>query len=88
MTKTKYDDGFHSYLVEGAVVTGKPGIPVLMNLNNAQVPKDIIPFEKAKYTSDKRKYVHFYMHDKYFADVLTSTTKYLDLLKQFKKYHK
>lgn len=83
MKKTKYDDGFHSYLVEGATVVGKPGIPMLMNLDNVQVPKDIIPFEKAKYSLNKRSYVHFYMHDKYFADVLTSTTKYLDLLKQF-----
>lgn len=83
MRKTKYDDGFHSYLVEGATVVGEPGIPMLMDLKNAQIPKDIIPFEKAKYAENKRQYVHFYMHDKYFADVLTSTTKYLALLKQF-----
>ncbi len=83
MRKTKYDDDFHNYLVEGATVVGTPGIPMLMNLKNTQIPKDIIPFEKAKYAENKRQYVHFYMHDKYFSDVLTSTTKYLDLLKQF-----
>ena len=83
MRKTKYDDDFHNYLVEGATVVGAPGIPMLMNLKNTQIPKDIIPFEKAKHAKDKRKYVHFYMHDKYFSDVLTSTRKYLDLLKQF-----
>lgn len=83
MKKTKYDDGFHSYLVEGATIVGEPGIPLLMDLGNTQIPKDIIPFEKAKYQADKRNYVHFYMHDKTFSDVLTSTTKYLDLLKQF-----
>lgn len=54
-----------------------------MNLKNTQIPKCLIPFEKAKKTSDKRQYVHFYMHDKFFADVLTSTTKYVDLLKEF-----
>ena len=83
MQKTKYDYGFHSYLVNGAAIVGEPGIPLLMDLKNAQIPRDIVPFEKAKSQTDKRKYVHFYMHDKDFSDVLTSTTKYLDLLKQF-----
>ena len=83
MKKTKLDDGFYSYLTDGAAFVGKAGIPMLMNLHNAQIPKELIPFEKAKNESNKRKYVHFYMHDKYFSDVLTSTTKYIDLLKQF-----
>lgn len=83
MKKTILDDGFHQYLTEGAQFIIPPGIPVLMDLRNTQVPKDIIPFDKAKHSSDKRKYVHFYMHDKYFSDVLTSTTKYVNLLKEF-----
>ncbi|MBR4780291.1 MAG: DUF4417 domain-containing protein [Lachnospiraceae bacterium] len=83
MKKTLLDDGFHQYLTEEAQFIIPPGIPVLMNLKNTHVPKDIIPFEKAKHSNDKRKYVHFYMHDKYFSDVLTSTTKYVELLKQF-----
>ena len=83
MKKTKYDDGFHSYLVEGASIVGIPGIPMLLDLKNAQVPKDMIPFEKAKHQTDKRKYVHFYMHDKGFSDVLTSTKKYIELLKEY-----
>ena len=83
MKKTILDDGFHQYLTDGASFIVPPGIPVLMNLHNTQVPKDINPFEKAKRATNKRAYVHFYMHDKYFSDVLTSTTKYLDLLKQF-----
>ena len=83
MKKTKYDDGFHSYLVEGASIVGKPGIPMLLDLKNTQIPKDMIPFEKAKCQTDKRKYVHFYMHDKGFSDVLTSTKRYIDLLKEY-----
>ena len=83
MKKTKYDDGFHSYLVEGASIVGIPGIPMLLDLKNAQVPKDMIPFEKANHQTDKRKYVHFYMHDKGFSDVLTSTKKYIELLKEY-----
>ena len=44
----------------------------------------VIPFEKIRETGcDKRKYVHFYMHDKYFASILTSTKRYVNLLKQY-----
>ena len=83
MKKTILDDGFQSYLTEGAVLTGDAGIPMLMNLQNAQVPIDIVPFEKARKEKDKRKYVHFYMHDKSFARVLCFTNRYIDLLRQF-----
>lgn len=81
--KTIMDDGFHAYLTEGATFVGSPGIPMLMDLKNVQVPQDIIPFEKAAKCKDKRKYVHFYMHDERFARVLTATTRYLDLLKMY-----
>ncbi|MCD8327467.1 MAG: DUF4417 domain-containing protein [Ruminococcus sp.] len=81
--KTIFDDGFQAYLTEGASYIGDAGIPVLMDLNNTQIPKDIIPFSKAKHCENKRKYVHFYEHDKEFSTVLTGTKHYLDLLKQF-----
>ncbi len=55
MRKTILDDGFHSYLVEDASFVGAAGIPALMNLQNTQIPKGLIPFEKAKQTSDKRQ---------------------------------
>ncbi|MCM1522946.1 MAG: DUF4417 domain-containing protein [Ruminococcus sp.] len=83
MKKTILDDGFQAYLTKDACLVGSPGIPMLMDLHNTHVPKDIIPFEKAKRSPDKRKYVHFYMHDKEFSRVLTATTKYIDLLKEF-----
>ncbi len=81
--KTIFDDGFQSYLTEGAATVGAPGIPMLMDLNNTQVPRDIIPFSKARTCSNKRQYVHFYMHDAQFSQVLTATNRYLDLLKLF-----
>ncbi len=83
MRKTILDDGFNNYLVNGASFVGSPGIPSLMNLNNIQIPKSLIPFEKIKHTNNKRQYVHFYMHDRFFADILTSTKKYVDLFKEF-----
>lgn len=83
MKKTKLDDDFYSYLVDGARLEGKSGIPMLMDLKNIEIPKGLIPFEKAKKGIYKDRHIHFYMHDKFFSDVLTSTTKYLDLFKQY-----
>ena len=84
MRKTILDDGFHSYLTEGAEFVGEAGIPMMLDLKNTQLPKGLIPFEKINSKKfDKRRYVHFYMHDKYFSKVLTATNKYVDILKQF-----
>lgn len=83
MKKTVLDDGFNSYLVEGARFAGTPGIPVLMDLDNASVPKGLVPFTKLRTEKNKRQYIHFYVHDKYFSSVLTSTKKYIDLFKQY-----
>lgn len=83
MRKTIFDDGFQAYLTEGARFVGAPGIPMLMDLGNTQVPRDMIPFSKAKHCPNKRQYVHFYMHDREFSRVLTATGKYLNLLKLY-----
>lgn len=84
MKKTPLDDGFYQHLTEGAEFVGDAGIPALLDLKNTQVPKGLIPFEKIRSKKyDKRRYVHFYMHDKYFTRILTSTEKYIDDLKQF-----
>lgn len=78
--KTIFDDGFQAYLTEGATIVGNAGIPMLMDLDNIQIPRDMIPFSKARTCTDKRKYIHFYMHDREFSTVLTATDRYIDLL--------
>lgn len=83
MKKTIFDDGFHSYLVENARFVGKPGIPMLMDLDNTQIPKSLVPFTKVRTCANKRNYVHFYVHDQFFQSILTCTHKYVDLLKQY-----
>ena len=67
MKKAVLDGGFQQYLTEGATFVGAAGIPMLMALDNAQVPRDIIPFTKARSSANKRQYVHFYQHDKEFS---------------------
>ncbi|MBR4766737.1 MAG: DUF4417 domain-containing protein [Clostridia bacterium] len=81
--RTVFDDGFQSYLTEGATFVGDAGIPMLMKLDNVQIPKDLVSFGKIKSCRNKRKYVHFYQFDKRFSSVLTATTKYLEDLKLY-----
>lgn len=83
MKKTVFDDGFQAYLTEGASVVGKPEIPMLMKLDNVQIPKDMLPFRKARTCSNKRQYIHFYQHDKEFSQVLTAADRYVDLFKLY-----
>ena len=81
--KTIFDDGFQEQLTVGATIVGAPGIPMLMDLDNVQVPRDMIPFSKARKCTNQRQYVHFYMHDREFSTVLTATDRYIDLLKLY-----
>lgn len=81
--KTFYDDGFQERLVEGADFLGEEGIPELLNIQNTEQPRALIPFTKLKTSKNKKGYVHFYVHDKCFKQIFGSTDKYVDLLKQF-----
>lgn len=83
MKKILYDDGFNSYLVEGATFIGEAGIPVLQNMNNLQVPKDLIPFTKSRKNLERRKFVHFYIHDDYFKSIFNHPEKYVELFKTY-----
>jgi len=83
MHKHKIDDDFQSYLTEGATFVGKPGIPMLMDLKNTQIPKGLVPLNKIKYTKDKGKYVHCYIHDDVFSNFISNTSKFVDKLRQF-----
>lgn len=81
--KTLFDDGFQDYLVDGAEFEGFEGIPKLLELNNAEVPLRLVPFDKARSEKNKRGYVHFYIHDKRYGEILTNNKKYDDLLSRY-----
>ncbi|MCD8205491.1 MAG: DUF4417 domain-containing protein [Clostridia bacterium] len=83
MGKTIIEDFVPSYLVEGAFLIGDPGIPMLMNLNNTQIPLDIVPFDKARNCTNKRQYVHFYVHDPKFFCLLKMPERYVELFKLY-----
>lgn len=85
MAKTVVDDGFASYLVNGAEFDGKCEIPIIKK-DLIEIPKDIVPLDKIKkiYKEDKKNvFVHFYMHDIAFRRILSDVDKYID---QFKEY--
>ena len=83
MKNTKYDDDFQSYLVEGATFSGACGIPNLLDLNNASVPKRLVPFDKCRLDKAKEGYVHFYIHDNRYGAILVATKRMIPLLQQF-----
>lgn len=81
--KMLFDDGFNDYLIESAELEGRDGIPRLFKQDYIEVPKKLIPFSKAKHCLDKRGFVHFYQHDRFFFEFLNNPKKYLSLLSQF-----
>lgn len=85
MNKTVIDDGFESYLVEGAEFDGEWEIPIIKN-KNVEIPKDIVPYDKIKKIKENERksiYIHFYMHDIKFRQVITNTKKYLEKFKEY-----
>ena len=83
MQKVIYDDGYNSYLVKGATFVGEAGIPVLQNMKNVQVPKELIPFTKSRKNLDRRKFVHFYVHDENFKCIFNHPERYVELFKTY-----
>ena len=84
--KRKIGDGFFPELVEGACFFGYMGIPGLMDLKNIEVPKSIIPLNQAKRELAKRRthaYVHCYLFDDNFSDLITDIESFIELLSHF-----
>lgn len=81
MSKFKVDDGYSSYLVDGATFAGKYEIPELLR-QEIDIPKGMIPFDK-RHKENKDFAVHFYMHDKTFRQVIKHAERYVGELKEF-----
>ncbi len=81
--KNIIDDGFNSELVKTAFFDGYLEIPIIEKPEKIIIPTAIIPFTKMSRSTDKIEAVHFYEHDIRFADILTSTSEFLPILKEF-----
>ena len=82
MNKTKIDDGYSSYLVEGATFVGRFQIPQLI-FQKVPIPKVLIPFDKRKRHDGKNQAIDFYMHDRCFNQIITHADRYLEDLRKF-----
>lgn len=82
MKKTIIDDGFQDYLVDGAKFEGTDGIPCLLKTKHV-IPASLVPFDKARTSKNKRGYLHFYIHDCKYGDILTNTKKYDDVISRY-----
>lgn len=80
--KNKYFDGFNPKLIEGAKLTKKYHIPILLH-QEIEEPKALIAFDKRNITDNKHQTVHFYIKDERFQQVIKSPAKYIDKLLEF-----
>ena len=77
MKKMKMDDDFQSYLTEGAIFEGNEGIPCMLKFSNIKIPKRCIPYTERKRSKDKHVFLHCYIHDFLFSNLITDTKNHL-----------
>lgn len=81
--KNRFDDGFQAYLTEKANFVGDIKMPEIIDMKNTSIPKELITYEKLKTSKTKRGYIHFYNHDKIFANFIADVRKYIPLLQEY-----
>lgn len=78
-------DSFQAFLVEGATLTKSEEYPIIpADFVNKEVPKDIMPFEKAiTYQGDlSNTFICFFAPDKSFERVRRNPARYLNFFKR------
>lgn len=78
MKKMKMDDDFQSYLTEGAIFEGDADVPCMLKLNNLIIPKKLFPYTMRKRIKDKGAFVHCFIHDFQFSNLITETRKHVE----------
>ena len=80
MKKMKMDDDFQEYLVEGAMFEGEADIPCMIKMDNIKLPKHLVPYTSRKRIKDKEIYLHCFIHDYQFSNLITETKKHIEEL--------
>lgn len=78
MKKMKMDNDFQDYLVDGAMFEGEQDIPCMLKLNNIVIPKKLAPYTARKRIKDKDTFLHCFLHDFQFSNLITETSKHLE----------
>ncbi len=84
MRKTIVDDGFASFLVEGAEFDGEYEIPIIRNSFIEHLPERMLPFSKRHTSRDLNgTCINFYEHDIYFNKIIMNIDRFIRELKVF-----
>lgn len=84
MSKSIIDDGFRHTLVEGAEFEGPFDIPVIKPLpDSVPAPAALIPFDKRYQTKDYHQWVHCYLFDFRFRQIITDTERHAESIRPF-----
>lgn len=84
MSKTVIDDGFHHELVQGACFDGPYDIPVIKALpERVPLPISMLPFDKRLQTNNYNQWIHCYLYDSRFRQIITNPEKSVNTLRQF-----
>ncbi len=78
MKKMKMDDDFQNYLVVGAVFDGEADIPCMMRMDNVIIPKKIAPYTARKRIKNPNVFLHCFIHDFQFSNLITETKKHVE----------
>ena len=83
MRKTKMDDDFQGYLVEGAIFDGAADIPCMLSFKNIIVSPALAPFTARKRIKSEGVFLHCFIHDFQFSRLITETKIFIDELTHF-----
>ncbi len=77
------DDDFQSYLVDGASYEGDADIPCMLEFKNLVIPKELVPYNARKRIRNKDVFLHCFIHDYLFSDLITNTKKHIEEITSF-----
>lgn len=84
MSKTPLTDGFNPKLIEGALLQGAYDIPTIKPIpDTVPLPKSLVPFDKRHQTKEVHQWVHCYLFDQRFRQLLNNPEKYVEEVRPF-----
>lgn len=79
MPKTPLTDGFNPKLIEGAFLQGPYDIPTIQPIpDTVPLPESLIPFDKRRQTKEMHQWIHCYLFDQRFRQLLNNPEKYVE----------
>ena len=76
----KIDDDFQSYLIEGAIFEGDADIPCMLKFEHIVIPSDLAPYTMRKKLKNKKVFLHCFIHDYLFSNLIVDTKKHVEEL--------